>query len=416
MSKILVVDDEVGIRELLSEILGEEGHEVTVAENATVARSLFMKDRPELVLLDIWMPDVDGVSLLKEWASSGLMSMPVIMMSGHGTIDTAVEATRIGAYSFLEKPVALQKLLSTVSAALRDQSRNSTQDPVHVTLGKTEAALNLKQKCEALTKTGAPVLFLEAPGSGAEQCAALLKRFNSPWVVISGPEDYRTMNEQLVETTREGVVFFRDIGTLERAQQMDLVSRWEALKKAGTRVVASSNFRLSGLVAKEEFEIRLYDLISETIINVPPLRDRKDDVIEISKSILFHKYPTKSFSVAALNTLLLNDWPANLSQLTAVVLSSAQFAAGEEIGESDLMSVLDSAAQEANYEASSWDFDKDYRAAREMFDKQYLEYHLAKEGGNMSRVANQAGIERTHLYRKLKQLGIKTSRKHEDSN
>ena len=224
------------------------------------------------------------------------------------------------------------------------------------------------------------------------------------------------MNEQLVETTREGVVFFRDIGTLERAQQMDLVSRWEALKKAGTRVVASSNFRLSGLVAKEEFEIRLYDLISETIINVPPLRDRKDDVIEISKSILFHKYPTKSFSVAALNTLLLNDWPANLSQLTAVVLSSAQFAAGEEIGESDLMSVLDSAAQEANYEASSWDFDKDYRAAREMFDKQYLEYHLAKEGGNMSRVANQAGIERTHLYRKLKQLGIKTSRKHEDSN
>jgi DNA-binding NtrC family response regulator len=416
MSKILVVDDEVGIRELLSEILGEEGHEVTVAENATVARNLFMKNRPELVLLDIWMPDIDGVSLLKEWASSGLMSMPVIMMSGHGTIDTAVEATRIGAYSFLEKPVALQKLLSTVSAALRDQSRNSTQDPVHVTLGKTEAALNLKRKCEALTKTGAPVLFLEAPGSGAEQCAALLKRLNSPWVVISGPEDYRTMNEQLVETTREGVVFFRDIGTLERAQQMDLVSRWEALKKAGTRVVASSNSRLSGLVAKEEFEIRLYDLISETIINVPPLRDRKDDVIEISKSILFHKYPTKSFSVAALNTLLLNDWPANLSQLTAVVLSSAQFAAGEEIGESDLMSVLDSAAQEANYEASSWDFDKDYRAAREMFDKQYLEYHLAKEGGNMSRVANQAGIGRTHLYRKLKQLGIKTSRKHEDSN
>jgi len=416
MSKILVVDDEVGIRELLSEILGEEGHEVTVAENATVARSLFMKNRPELVLLDIWMPDIDGVSLLKEWASSGLMSMPVIMMSGHGTIDTAVEATRIGAYSFLEKPVALQKLLSTVSAALRDQSRNSTQDPVHVTLGKTEAALNLKRKCEALTKTGAPVLFLEAPGSGAEQCAALLKRLNSPWVAISGPEDYRTMNEQLVETTREGVVFFRDIGTLERAQQMDLVSRWEELKKAGTRVVASSNSRLSGLVAKEEFEIRLYDLISETIINVPPLRDRKDDVIEISKSILFHKYPTKSFSVAALNTLLLNDWPANLSQLTAVVLSSAQFAAGEEIGESDLMSVLDSAAQEVNFEAFSWDFNKDYRAAREMFDKQYLEYHLAKEGGNMSRVANQAGIERTHLYRKLKQLGIKTSRKHEDSN
>ena len=111
MSKILVVDDEIGIRELLSEILREEGHQVDVAENAAKARDLFMKARPELVLLDIWMPDVDGVSLLKEWVSSGLMTMPIVMMSGHGTIDTAVEATRIGAYSFLEKPIALQKLL-----------------------------------------------------------------------------------------------------------------------------------------------------------------------------------------------------------------------------------------------------------------------------------------------------------------
>ena len=180
MSKILVVDDEIGVRELLSEILREEGHQVAVSENAAQAREMFMKDRPELVLLDIWMPDIDGVSLLKEWASSGLMTMPVVMMSGHGTIDTAVEATRIGAYSFLEKPVALQKLLSTVSAALRDQSRDSTREPVYVTLGKTEAALNLKRKCEALTKTAAPVLFLEAPGSGADQCASLLKKVNKP--------------------------------------------------------------------------------------------------------------------------------------------------------------------------------------------------------------------------------------------
>ena len=414
MSKILVVDDEIGIRELLSEILREEGHQVAVSENAAQAREMFMKDRPELVLLDIWMPDIDGVSLLKEWASSGLMTMPVVMMSGHGTIDTAVEATRIGAYSFLEKPVALQKLLSTVSAALRDQSRDSTREPVYVTLGKTEAALNLKRKCEALTKTAAPVLFLEAPGSGADQCASLLKKVNKPWVVISGPQEYETKGEQLVEMSRDGVIFFRDIGTLEKPQQLDLLARWENLKEAGVRVVASSTTRLGGLVSKDQFEIRLYELMSETIVNVPPLKDRIDDVIEISKSVLFEKYPAKSFSVAALNTLRSYDWPANLSQLSAAVLSSAQFSVGEEIGGSDLTPVLENAAREINLEASSWDFDKDYRSAREMFDKQYLEYHLAKEGGNMSRVANQAGIERTHLYRKLKQLGIKTSRKNED--
>jgi DNA-binding NtrC family response regulator len=118
MATILVVDDEVGIRELLSEILSDEGHAVLTAENAAVARSLRSKEPPDLVLLDIWMPDTDGVTLLKEWASGGQLTMPVIMMSGHATIDTAVEATRFGALDFLEKPIALQRLLSAVKAGL----------------------------------------------------------------------------------------------------------------------------------------------------------------------------------------------------------------------------------------------------------------------------------------------------------
>ena len=118
MASILVVDDEMGIRELLSEILNDEGHSVSLAENAAQARQLRAQARPDLVLLDIWMPDTDGVTLLKEWSSSGQLTMPVIMMSGHGTIDHAVEATRIGAMAFLEKPIALQKLLQAVSQAL----------------------------------------------------------------------------------------------------------------------------------------------------------------------------------------------------------------------------------------------------------------------------------------------------------
>jgi DNA-binding NtrC family response regulator len=118
MATILVVDDEIGIRELLSEILGDDGHAVLLAENAAQARAIREKEQPDLVLLDIWMPDTDGVTLLKEWAAKGLLTMPVIMMSGHATIDTAVEATRIGALDFLEKPISLQKLLGAVEKGL----------------------------------------------------------------------------------------------------------------------------------------------------------------------------------------------------------------------------------------------------------------------------------------------------------
>src|SRR6201992_860036 len=119
MATILVVDDEMGIRELLSEILSDEGHVVEAAENAQEAREFRLRQAPDLVLLDIWMPDTDGVTLLKEWAAQGQLTMPVIMMSGHATIDTAVEATKIGALNFLEKPITLQKLLKAVEQALQ---------------------------------------------------------------------------------------------------------------------------------------------------------------------------------------------------------------------------------------------------------------------------------------------------------
>jgi DNA-binding NtrC family response regulator len=126
MANILVVDDELGIRDLLSEILFDEGHQVELAENAAMAREARLRMRPDLVLLDIWMPDTDGVSLLKEWATAGLLNMPVIMMSGHATIDTAVDAVKIGAQAFLEKPITLQKLLTAVEQGLaRDQIKQA---------------------------------------------------------------------------------------------------------------------------------------------------------------------------------------------------------------------------------------------------------------------------------------------------
>ncbi len=162
MANILVVDDELGIRDLLCEILNDEGHTVEVAENAAQARAARVRERPDLVLLDIWMPDTDGVTLLKEWSATGALTMPVIMMSGHATIDTAVEATRIGALAFLEKPITLQKLLKAVEQGLaRGSLRKLTAPPASLAMQRVDvlAQVSLSQgiSTEALADTGPQV-------------------------------------------------------------------------------------------------------------------------------------------------------------------------------------------------------------------------------------------------------------------
>ena len=145
MASILVVDDEMGIRELLNEILTDEGHTVYAAESAVQARTIREQMRPDLVLLDIWMPDTDGITLLKEWSKTGQLTMPVVMMSGHATIDTAVEATRIGALNFLEKPIALQKLLKTVTKALESSPKYVEPEAERATQPATMASATPKQ-------------------------------------------------------------------------------------------------------------------------------------------------------------------------------------------------------------------------------------------------------------------------------
>ena len=237
MAKILVVDDEIGIRELLSEILYDEGHTVELAENAAEARAARLRYRPDLVLLDIWMPDTDGVSLLKEWGTQGLLDMPVVMMSGHATIDTAVEATRIGAVDFLEKPITMQKLLKTVQTCL------------------------------------------------------------SRPVVRKVPTE--------IPTTKKAVT----------PQQGDAVVGAQAVAAApvAPAPVAEDAHITSGMLGRISLDL--------------PLREARDD-----------------------------------------------------------------------------------------FERAYFEYHLVQENGSMTRISERTGLERTHLYRKLRQLGIDTSRKRSTNN
>src|SRR5258705_5883144 len=182
MAQILVVDDEVGIRELLSEILPDEGHSVQLAESATASRSLRARGRPDLVLLDIWMPDADGITLLKEWATGGQITMPVIMMSGHGTIDTAVEATRIGAMDFLEKPIALQKLLATVKRALRAGESRAAMPLSIANFGRPVIITKLKNRLARISAQGTALLMRGEKSVMPEVYARYLQHPNAPWV------------------------------------------------------------------------------------------------------------------------------------------------------------------------------------------------------------------------------------------
>ena len=209
MAQILVVDDEIGIRELLSEILADEGHDVLLAENAAAARRLRGENRPDLVLLDIWMPDTDGISLLKEWNASGQLTMPVVMMSGHGTIDTAVEATRIGAVDFLEKPIALQKLLATVKKALRHE-HGMARLPLTLDLfAKSPMLKDLRKRLEQAAKNASVLLLKSAPGGIAEVCARTLQAPHSAWFDLGAVSSPLTQ-ERLLEMAG-GVIFVGDL-------------------------------------------------------------------------------------------------------------------------------------------------------------------------------------------------------------
>src|SRR6185369_12586643 len=210
MAHILVVDDEIGIRELLSEILADEGHQVMLAENAGAARRLRNGQRPDLVLLDIWMPDTDGITLLKEWAANGQLTMPVVMMSGHGTIETAVEATRIGALDYLEKPIALQRPLATVKRALRNHETVAPRELSLATLGRSPALAETRKRLAQLAQAGAPLMLRGERGMRPELFARLLAAAGAPFV--DGPELLSEPSSEMLARAGGGVLYLGDLG------------------------------------------------------------------------------------------------------------------------------------------------------------------------------------------------------------
>jgi two-component system, NtrC family, nitrogen regulation response regulator NtrX len=422
-NQILVVDDEVGIRELLFEILRDEGYGVRLAENAATARSARKEMRPDLVLLDIWMPDTDGITLLKEWAGSGMLTMPVVMMSGHGTIDSAVEATRIGAFDFLEKPISLPKLLATVGKALAGGRVLPKTGLTLQNLGKARVMQELRQRLEQVSRLRTPVLLAGEPGCGFEVCARHLHLPNSPWVAPESTEWLAANPFEPLNDAREGTLFLAEIGTLGKAEQKGLAQMLPKLEKFNVRLVCAATGALAAMAEDGRFDAALYHQLSGLTIRVPSIADHAEDIPDIAATLLTqlvdaNEVPLRTITVGALNVMRNLDWTGNLPVLQNAVKTLALTALANEITGDDVNRVakeFNLAPREQATTGVGISLDLPLRDAREQFERQYFMHHIRREEGNMSRVADRVGLERTHLYRKLKQLGIRPSGKAEDA-
>jgi len=415
MSQILVVDDEIGIRELLSEILADEGHTVQLAENAARARALRSAERPDLVLLDIWMPDADGITLLKEWAANGQLTMPVVMMSGHGTIETAVEATRIGASDFLEKPIALQKLLATVKRALRSGGSQPQAALTLLSLGRSAVLVDLRKRLAQIAALTMPVLLRGEPGVMPELFARYLHQPNTPWLLAGAV--LNDTPQDLLAHAASGLIFVEELAALSRAQQRNLAIILGKQEKTKTRVVSFTAEEPARLAAELGFDAALLARLSELSLVLPALREHAEDIPDIAAMLLAQLVearhcPPRHFSTAALNALRQFHWPRNLEDLQGAVKNLALTALEEEIGAADVERV---SAQFHPLVATlvPLALELPLREAREAFERAYFEQLLAREGASIARVAEKSGLERTHLYRKLKALGITAGKKEE---
>jgi two-component system, NtrC family, nitrogen regulation response regulator NtrX len=417
MAQILIVDDEIGIRELLSEILADEGHQVLLAESAGAARRMREQQRPDLVLLDIWMPDTDGITLLKEWAATGQLTMPVVMMSGHGTIETAVEATRIGALDFLEKPIALQRLLATVKRALRNQEAAAPREISLATLGRSPTLAEAKKRLAQVAQTAAPLMLRGERGMRAELFARLLVAPGAPF--LAGAPLLAEPTTEVLTRATGGILFIQDLARLDRNEQRSLDFLLSRSDKHKARVVSFSSVDARTLAERHEFDLELVARLAQVTLKLPALRDFAEDVPDLAALMLAQLVearacPPRRMSVAALNAMRHHPWPGNLAELESVVMDLAHTALDEQVGLGDVERVL--STRSVAPETPELSFDRPYREARDAFERVYFERLLGREQGSISRVAERSGLERTHLYRKLRALGLPVGRRDENGS
>ena len=410
-TNILIVDDEKDIRESLKDILEDEGHRIFLAENAESARLVKNKENIGLILLDIWMPDCDGITLLKEWSSKNKINCPVLMMSGHGTIDTAIEATKIGAYDFLEKPISLQKLLNSINSALKKEIQVKRLDQRFLDNTQLNWIVLFRQKLRDLKSSN--IIYLKGQeGNFITICINNLVGTNylliNPNVII---------RDNFIEKAAEkgcNAILFKDFSKFDNLKKENIIKylKQNVYKKIKIIFVDESIENNSDIELETE----------ENVLSMPDFSNNQDMITDFSLAILnfylsMNKHlGYKEFEISALNSLRIANNIKNIDMLDAIIFNLIRVSEGQKITSEDVESYLHGLKNSKDYttnrqqdasDISENIFNKSLKEAREEFEKLYFNFHMQKKL-SVSDLAKKSGVERTHLYRKLKSLGIKS--------
>lgn len=458
---VLIVDDEASIRQSLSGALKDEGYKVTLAASGKEAIEALRADRPDVVMLDIWMPEMDGLEVLKQ-VKSEWPDQIVIMMSGHGTIDTAVRATKLGAFDFIEKPLSLERLLVMLQnvSGVQDLARENQALRKQISrgralVGESPVMKQIQGLIQRVAPTTGSVLITGENGTGKEVVAhaihSLSTRFNKPFVEIN----CAAIPEELIESelfghergaftgatalrrgkfdlANGGTLFLDEIGDMSlktQAKVLRIVQEQKFERVGGSqtiqvdvRIVAATNKDLKAEIQRGSFREDLFYRLNVVPFQIPPLRDRKEDIPVLARHFLkelcaAHSRTLRALTPEALQVLGTYSWPGNVRELKnlveRVIILTAESEDGQPITAADLLSHLkdESLSVRASEEeaiAAKPGIGKNLRDARQEFEKDFIVKTLRENDFNVSKCAQILGVERSHLHRKIKSFGIET--------
>ncbi|WP_019557213.1 sigma-54-dependent transcriptional regulator [Thiomicrorhabdus arctica] len=436
--KLLIVDDEKDIRNLMEEIFIEEGYQVETAANGIQAQNAWRKTLPDVIFLDVWMPDIDGISLLADMQKEHVLDhAKVIMMSGHGTIETAIEATKLGAYDFLEKPLSLAKLIVTAERALEHNRLNQEnrqlkqkQPEQLLPIGKSKSIIQLRETIDRLSKFTMPILISGEPGSGKHHIARALHKTSSrkdyALVEISAIDFNRLTDEvvldplkKLLREAHNGSLVIANLEQLSANSQHILATLIQKQVYQATpgsdaiamdiRLIALSKTDLEQAVQQSNFRDDLYQRLKVMPILLPALRQHTEDIPELVDYFVNHFVTQETleyrhFTVPAQNVLRQYGWPGNLKELKNLIQRILILGRGE-VTDSEIKNALQKIDNSVEQD-STVDTSLLLKEAKDRLEGAYLSQLLRETGGNVSETAKRSGIDRTNLYRKLKALGI----------
>jgi two-component system, NtrC family, nitrogen regulation response regulator NtrX len=461
--QVLIVDDEASIRQSLSGALKDEGYKVSVAESGRAALERLRSERPDVILLDIWMPEMDGIETLKQLKTDHPDQI-VIMMSGHGNIETAVKAVKYGAYDFVEKPLSLERLLVLLqnAASVQDLARENVALRKQVSrsrslIGQSAPMKQIQELIKRVAPTTGSVLITGENGTGKELVAhsvhALSPRFNKPFVEVN----CAAIPEELIESelfghekgaftgatqlrrgkfdlAHGGTLFLDEIGDMSMKTQAKVLrilqeQKFERVGGAQTisvdvRVVAATNKDLKAEISRGAFREDLFYRLNVIPFAVPPLRDRREDIPLLAAHFLrefaaTHGRRERKLAPEALEALRAYGWPGNVRELKnlieRVMILTTEAEEGQVISPAAILVHLEDEALGARFRETApaaapggAETARNLRDARQEFEKEFIIKTLRENEWNISRAAQVMGIERSHLHRKIKSYGIET--------